>query len=134
MRLKVICLLLLLTGSAATFATFAQEGHPLTGTWYGDWGPSAAQRNQITIVMSWDGKNVSGIINPGPDVIPIKVATLDSTKWAVHLEADGKDEKGQPVHFVADGKLENIGSYNRTMTGSWNHGTTKGDFKLRRDD
>ena len=84
--------------------------------------------------MSWDGKNVSGIINPGPDVVNLKVATLDSTKWTVHFEADGKDDKGQPVHFVADGKLDNIGSYNRTITGSWNHGAVKGDFKLRRDD
>ena len=134
MRLKAIWLSLLMLASAATFAGFAQEGHPLTGTWYGDWGSAGTQRNQITVVMSWDGKNVTGIINPGPDVITIKVATLDSTKWTVHLEADGKDEKGQPVHFVGDGKLENVGSYNRTITGSWNHGTTKGDFKLRRDD
>ena len=134
MRLKVIGLLFLLAGAAATLSIFAQEGHPLTGTWYGDWGPTPTHRNQITVVMSWDGKNVTGIINPGPDVIPIKVATLDSTKWTVHLEADAKDQKGLPVHFVADGKLANIGSYNRTITGSWNHGTTKGDFKLRRDD
>ena len=134
MRPKVIGLLFLLAGAAATLSIFAQEGHPLTGTWYGDWGPTPTHRNQITVVMSWDGKNVTGIINPGPDVIPIKVATLDSTKWTVHIEADAKDQQGHPVHFVADGKLANIGSYNRTITGSWNHGTTKGDFKLRRDD
>jgi hypothetical protein len=134
MKLRVICLFLLLVAATVTISSFAQEGHPLVGTWYGDWGPSAGQRNQITIVMTWDGKNVNGIVNPGPDVFPLKVATLDSTKWTVHFEADGKDEKGQPAHFVADGKLENIGSYNRTITGSWNHGTTKGDFKLRRDD
>jgi len=83
--------------------------------------------------MQWDGKSVTGIVNPGPDSFPLKVATLDSSKWTVHIEADGKDEKGSPAHFVADGKLENIGSYNRTITGSWNYGTTKGTFKLRRD-
>jgi len=131
MRLKVICLFLLLVGSVASFA---QEGHPLVGTWYGDWGPTPTHRNQITVVMSWDGKNIAGIINPGPDVVNIKAATLDSTKWTVHFEADGKDDKGQVVHFVADGKLDNVGSYNRTITGSWNHGAVKGDFKLRRDD
>jgi len=133
-RPKVIGLLFLLAGAAATLAIFAQEGHPLTGTWYGDWGPTPTHRNQITVVMSWDGKNVTGIINPGPDVIPITVATLDSTKWTVHIEADAKDQQGHPVHSPADGKLANIGSYNRTITGSWNHGATKGDFKLRRDD
>ena len=134
MRSKVICSLLLFAGCVLMLPLFAQEGHPLTGTWYGDWGPTPTHRNQITVVMSWDGKSVTGIINPGPDVIPIRVAILDSTKWTVHIEADAKDHQGQPVHFVADGKLESVGSYNRTITGSWNHGATKGDFKLRRDD
>ena len=113
--------------------TFAQEGHPLVGTWSGDWGPTPTHRNQVTIVMNWDGKNVTGVINPGPDAIPMKVVTLDSTKWMVHIEADAKDSSGNPVHFIADGKLDNILSYKRTLAGSWNHGNVKGDFKLTRD-
>ena len=132
MRLKTF-LALLLSVSAITGWIFAQEGHPLVGTWSGDWGPTPTHRNQVTIVLNWDGKNVSGIINPGPDVIPIKIATLDSTKWTVHLEADAKDSKGNPVRFIADGKLDNILSYRRTLTGSWSHGNVKGDFKLTRD-
>jgi len=122
------CFLLILVSSA-----FAQEGHPLVGTWSGDWGPSPTHRNQVTIVMNWDGKNVTGIINPGPDVIPMKVVTLDSTKWAVHIEADAKDSAGNPVHFIIDGKLDNILSYRRTLSGTWSHGSVKGDFKLTRD-
>jgi len=133
MRLRAAIIFCLLAGLAGSVAGFAQEGHPLTGVWYGDWGPNATQRNHLTIQMQWDGKNVMGIVNPGPDSFPLKVATLDSSKWAVHIEADGKDEKGSPAHFVADGKLENIGSYNRTISGTWNYGTTKGTFKLRRD-
>ena len=105
----------------------------MVGTWSGDWGPTATHRNQITIVMNWDGKSVSGIINPGPDVIPLKVVALDSTKWTVHIEADAKDRSGNPVRFVADGKLEDILSYKRTLTGTWNHGNVKGTFKLTRD-
>jgi hypothetical protein len=133
MRLKVAVVLCALAGLAVAVAGFAQEGHPLTGIWYGDWGPSAAQRNHLTIQMQWDGKAVTGLANPGPDSYPLKVVTLDSSKWTVHIEADGKDDKGQASHFVADGKLDNIGSYNRTITGTWNAGTTKGTFKLRRD-
>jgi hypothetical protein len=132
MRLKT-CFALLLSVSALTGWTLAQEGHPLVGTWSGDWGPTPTHRNQVTIVLNWDGKNVSGIINPGPDVIAIKIATLDSTKWTVHLEADAKDSKGSPVRFIADGKLDNILSYRRTLTGTWSHGNVKGDFKLTRD-
>lgn len=133
MRLKAAFVFCLVAGLFATVVGFAQEGHPLTGVWYGDWGPNATQRNHLTIQMQWDGKAVSGIVNPGPDPYPLKVVTLDSSKWTVHIEADGKDEKGSPAHFVADGKLENIGSYNRTITGTWNFGTTKATFKLRRD-
>ena len=125
--------LLLLSVSMLTGLTFAQEGHPLVGTWSGDWGPTPTHRNQVTIVMNWDGKNVTGIINPGPDVIPMKVATLDSTKWTVHIEADAKDQSGNPVRFIVDGKLDNILSYKRTLTGTWSHGNVKGDFKVTRD-
>jgi len=132
MRVK-IRFLLLLSVSMLTGLTFAQEGHPLVGTWSGDWGPTPTHRNQVTIVMNWDGKNVTGIINPGPDVIPMKVVTLDSTKWTVHIEADAKDQSGNPVRFIVDGKLDNILSYKRTLTGTWSHGNVKGDFKVTRD-
>ncbi|HEY6341846.1 MAG TPA: hypothetical protein VIY49_10165 [Bryobacteraceae bacterium] len=110
-----------------------QEGHPLTGTWHGDWGPSASQRNRLVLYMKWDAKSVTGMINPGPKSIPLATATLDASKWTVHFEADGKDQAGNPVHIVADGKLDNVGSYNRTITGSWTQGSVKGDFKLTRD-
>jgi hypothetical protein len=132
MKVKVR-FLLLLSVSMLTGLTFAQEGHPLVGTWSGDWGPTPTHRNQVTIVMNWDGKNVGGIINPGPDVIPMKVVTLDSTKWTVHIEADAKDQSGNPVRFIVDGKLDNILSYKRTLTGTWSHGNVKGDFKVTRD-
>jgi hypothetical protein len=133
MRLKSAFVFFLLAGLIGTISGLAQEGHPLTGVWYGDWGPNATQRNHLTIQMQWDGKNVTGIVNPGPDSYPLKVVTLDSSKWTVHIEADGKDEKGTVGHIVADGKLENIGSYNRTITGTWAHGTAKGTFNLKRD-
>ena len=133
MRLKAAFIFCVLAGLALTISGLAQEGHPLTGVWYGDYGANATQRSHLTIQMNWDGKIVTGIVNPGPDSFLLKVVTLDSSKWTVHIEADGKDDKGNPAHFVADGKLENIGSYNRTITGTWNYGATKANFKLRRD-
>lgn len=115
-------------------AAVAQEGYPLIGTWSGEWGPSPNERAQVVVIMEWDGETLSGIINPGfPDAAPIRVGTLDSTKWTVHLEAETKDERGNPVRIVIDGKLENIGSYNRTLSGTWIQGNVKGDFKLTRD-
>jgi hypothetical protein len=63
----------------------------------------------------------------------MKVVTLDSIKWTVHIEADAKDASGNPVHFIIDGKLDDILSYNRKLSGTWSHGNVKGDFKLKRD-
>ena len=121
-------------GVVAPVAPVAQEGHPLIGSWSGDWGPSAAQRNPALIVMEWKTTTLSGIINPGyPDEATIRVGTLDSTKWTLHLEADSKDEKGNIVKVLIDGKLENIGSHNRTLSGTWTRGTVKGTFKLARE-
>ena len=110
----------------------AQEGHPLTGTWSGDWGPGAAQRTHITIVMTWDGKTVSGTINPGPDAIAVPAIALDVTNWTIRFDADAKSASG-PVRISAEGRLDDIASAHRTITGTWRQGTAKGDFKLTRD-
>ncbi len=111
----------------------AQQGHPLTGTWTGDWGPTSTQRTQITLVLNWDGKNVTGLMNPGPDSIPIASVYVDPTTWTVRIEADAKDKAGKATHISAEGKLDDLGSYHRTLQGAWTQGTTKGDFKLTRN-
>jgi hypothetical protein len=116
-----------------TMTAFAQEGHPLTGTWHGDWTPAGGQKARIVMALKWDAKNVTGTLNPGPRSAPLKVVTLDPEKWMVHFEADAKDQSGSPLHVVADGKLDNIGSYNRTITGTWTQGAAKGEFKITRD-
>jgi hypothetical protein len=51
----------------------------------------------------------------------------------VHIEADGKDGAGSPVHYVIDGKLENIGAYARILSGTWTEGGKKGDFRVVRN-
>jgi hypothetical protein len=111
----------------------AQEGHPLTGTWSGDWGPTPTQRTHITLVMSWDGKNVTGTLNPGPDAVQLGSVFLDVTNWGVRIEADGKDQSGKAIHISAEGKIDDLASAHRKLTGSWTQGTTKGDFRLTRD-
>jgi hypothetical protein len=119
---------------AALATALSQEGHPLIGTWSGEWAPSRTERIPALIVMEWQTTTLSGVINPGePDEAPIKVGRLDSTTWTVHLEAEAKDAKGNPVPIVVDGKLENIGSHNRTLTGTWMRGKVKGNFKLTRE-
>ena len=112
---------------------FAQQGHPLSGTWSGEWGPVPAQRTAVTFVLNWDGQKITGIINPGPDSIPLAGVYLDVANWTVRFEADSKDASGKPVHILAEGKLEDIASYHRTIKGTWQQGSVKGDFRLIRD-
>jgi hypothetical protein len=118
---------------ALCLGALAQQGHPLTGTWSGDWGTGATQRTAVTFVLNWDGKNVTGILNPGPDSIPLTAVNLDVANWTVRFEADAKDASGKPTHIVAEGKLEDIASYHRTIKGTWQQGSAKGDFRLTRD-
>jgi len=128
-RLSILSVLV-----AFAAVAIAQEGHPLVGTWYGDWGPSPQQRHDVTMVMTWDGKAIGGTIDPGPDAVPFKTATLDSSTWTVHIEAERPAKGAAPaVHYTIEGTLANLGSYNRTLSGTWASGATKGDFKLTRD-
>jgi len=128
-KLSHVGIVVALAGGALAGLVIAQEGHPLTGSWHGDWGSSAKQRTPIVMFMKWNNKSVEGTLNPGKSGAPLKTVTLNPSDWTVHIETDTKD--GQ--HISADGKLDDIGSYNRTITGTWTQGKAKGDFKLKRD-
>ena len=119
----------LLTGLILVSVALAQEGHPLTGTWHGDRGGTGGQRTRVVLFMRWEDKKLVGTLNPGPNAVDLKTATLDPANWTVHFEADTKDNQ----HVVIDGKLDNIGSYNRTITGTWTQAGAKSDLKLTRD-
>jgi len=140
----------LLSCALITTAALAQEGHPAKGTWAGFWGP-AETPNRVVLVMDYDGKTISGSVNPGPNAIPIKVARLDITPgpppakrgdpvgeptFKLHIEADSKDTKGNLVSIVADGTMHDVGLPNRLLEGTWTQTsggkTVKGDFKIRR--
>jgi hypothetical protein len=128
-RRSTIALAALLVAAPA----LAQFGHPLKGTWSGDWGTTRDNRTHVVLELNWDGKAITGNINPGPKAVPLKKAELNPDTWGVHLEGDGKDGSGAAVHYVIDGKLENIGAYARVMSGTWTEGGKKGDFRVVRN-
>jgi hypothetical protein len=109
----------------------AQTGHPLKGQWSGDWGPNANTRNRVLLDLNWDGKAATGVINPGaPNAVTLTKVTAEPVvptydAWTVHMEGPGG--------VIIDGKMVNIGSPNRTMSGTWTQGGVKGDFKLARN-
>jgi len=111
-----------------TFALAAQEGHPLTGTWSGDWGPSVTERTHLTVIMNWDGKKISGIINPGPNAAPLGEVSIDLATWTVRIQANSKEGA-----VAAEGRIEDLASPHRTIKGTWRQGTVSGDFHLTRD-
>ena len=154
---RVICVMSVLL--AATVAV-AQEGHPAKGTWVGNWGPTLTPQSRIVLVIDHDGKTMSGVYQPGPNAVPMKVARLDITPgkpavgvargnsgaapqvpavlpiFKVHFEIDAKDARGNPVAIVADGTMNNTALPNRYITGTWTQksgGTTsKSEFRIAR--
>lgn len=123
------CLILLLPAMLWALPASAQEGHPLVGTWQGEWGSDA---QLLTLILEWDGKNITGIANPGPTTTDIGKVSLDSSTWTVIIDTDLKDEAGNTLHFTATGKLDNIGSPMRVLNAEWSTGTDKGNFVLER--
>jgi hypothetical protein len=122
----------LVIGFMLALPATAQEGHPMSGSWIGDWGPSKDQRTRVVVVMQWTGKELVATINPGPNAIPVKVAKVNPDDWSLHIEAEGKDGQGRPVAYVIDGTIDDLGTYNRSIAGTWNAGAVKGDFSITR--
>ena len=121
---------------------FAQMGYPLKGSWSGDWWLKKGEENHVLLDFDWDGKTLKGILNPGTDNAALQKLTLDPPAntvakamdpWLLHFEADVKDSSGKMVHYVVDGKLQNIGAYNKFVTGTWAIGNQKGEFKVVRN-
>lgn len=114
------------------FSAGSQEGHPLKGSWLGEWAGNTVHGDNILLILNWDGKNITGMINPGTDNIPVAKASLEPNGWVVKLEADAKDKAGANVHYVIEGKLENLELPNRSITGTWQSGRGRGTFTASR--
>jgi hypothetical protein len=119
---------------AAIAPARAQEGHPLVGTWHGTWGPSATDRHDVTLVLEFDGKAITGIMNPGLESVRFDRITLDPSSWSVHFEATPKQAAGKAAPIVIDAKIEDVTNRRRSLVGTFTQGASKGDFKASRDD
>ncbi|HZM95966.1 MAG TPA: hypothetical protein VFB92_21235 [Vicinamibacterales bacterium] len=130
--LHVLALAILLIAPSGAWAQF---GHPLKGQWSGQWGPTDNPK-RLLLDLHWDGKEITGVVNPGDEAAAVKSVTFDYSNpsaWKVKLTAEGKDKSGKPVAITVDGTLENIGAYNKLFHGTWVEGGQKGDFTLTRN-
>ena len=113
----------------------AQFGHPLKGQWSGEWGPKN-NPSRLLLDIDWDGKELTGKINPGSDGEGIlKKVTIDYSavdSWKVQIEGEAK-EGGKVVPVRVDGTLENLGAYARAFHGTWTQGGRKGEFSVTRN-
>jgi hypothetical protein len=117
----------------------AQEGHPLVGTWYGAY-ESGSQKYDLTVIMNWDGKAITGLINPGPKASPLKSAVLTITPGKPAPEGQNSTQGIPPVFQVRfevdgmafEGTVQNPVAGNRRITGNWSRGTERGTFQIRR--
>ncbi len=124
-----LALFLMLPGTAS-----AQFGHPLDGQWSGGWGKT--QENRILLNLDWDGKQITGVINPGPNQLTVTKTDIDFSNpeaWKVHMTAEGKDAAGKASNVTIDGTLENIGVYYKIFRGTWTQGAQKSDFLVTRN-
>ena len=143
MRKRVLWFTCIVAIAAMAGSALAQFGHPLKGSWSGEWSLKKGDENRILLDFDWDGKTLKGMLNPGTDNVTLQKLTLqpppitDVSKgmdpWQLHFEADTKDASGKAVHLVVDGKLQNIGAYSKFITGTWTVGGQKADFKVTRN-
>jgi len=135
MQVRILAVLALVAVLSVPSTVGAQFGHPMKGQWSGEWGPKN-NPNRILLNLDWDGKEITGLINPGPNAATVKSVTFDYTNpvvWLVKITAEGKDASGKPVAITVDGKLENLGAYTKLFHGTWMQGSQKGDFTVTRN-
>jgi hypothetical protein len=109
-----------------------QEGHPMDGSWVGDWGLNSQDRHRVVIIMEWDISGLVGTINPGNEAIPFDTAVANPDDWSLYAEAEGVDAEGRPVTYIIEGAIDDLGTYNRTIAGTWMVGSNTGDFSITR--
>lgn len=119
--IKGLALIISMGLSAGT--AIAQEGHPLKGSWIGEWSGNSALGEFVLIVMDWNGEEVTGMINPGTDNLAMDNVDLDPSDWSVTIEAGG---------YTIDATIQSLELPSRALVGSWRGPGGRGDFEIVR--
>ncbi len=129
--MRRICLLGFLATASLAAAAVAQVGHPAKGSWSGYWGTSDASKRRILLLLDWRDRQITGVINPGPNQVPIEKAELDVATWTLRLEAEMPTGSGSRKTLVTTGRLTNLGSWTtRAYSGTYVFGDETGRFTV----
>lgn len=125
-------LLLVATLATAWLPAFGQEGHPVKGSWLGEWQGNEVHGDNVLVILDWDGKAITGMINPGTDNIAITKAELDPDGWVLTIQADAQDPSGAAIRYQIEGRIENLELPNRSIVGTWQSQRGRGAFEITR--
>src|SRR5262249_61993724 len=98
MQSRILCLVCIVAVLTMGVPLIAQMGHPLKGSWSGEWWLKKGDENRVLLDFDWDGKALKGMLNPGTDNanlqnISLQTPPLDNVAKAmdpclIHFEAD----------------------------------------------
>ena len=115
----------------------AQFGHPLKGQWSGQWGPADSPK-RLLLDLHWDGKAITGVINPGPErghgevghasttPIPSAWEREDAGRREGRVRQAGADPRGRQRSRTSAPTC-------RLFHGTWTQGGQKGEFTVTRN-
>jgi hypothetical protein len=118
------CSLLLL---GLSVSVYAQEGHPIKGTWRGEIA-MGSQSQAVVIIMNYDNE-ITGMINPGRNSFNFSSAELDAPNWT--LSANAITREGVDVSLT--GVMNEIGARNRYLEGTWTQAGSSYPFRITRE-
>ena len=125
------CLAVVLLLSACRSTPAPEAGGPppkdVNGSWSGDWGPSPSDRNPVTLQLTSESGNLTGVVNTGATTVTLSRVSYNPDTGAVAMEADAQGRGGSAIHYVIEGKAGG-----NTMSGTWSHDEVRGDFRVTR--
>jgi hypothetical protein len=124
MHFKPISFALIIFGLTAPFLTAQGVGDPVSGRWFGNWGPTPSHRHAVVLELKWDGKTLKGTINPGPNSFKLQKALFDPSTGGLHMEVEA-GSMGHRLQYIIEAKVED-----GLMFGTWHHTKLQGDFRL----
>ena len=102
---------------------FAQEGHPLTGSWSGE-RMVDGQPSRVLLVMDLQrDQKISGYVLENGKRSELQDVKLNTDAWSVSFALD--------QGYRVDGAIGELGSQTqRTITGTWTDGSKSGAFHV----
>jgi hypothetical protein len=117
--------LMFATAALSLLATvlYAQEGHPLTGSWSGE-RMVDGQPSRVLLVMELQkDQKITGYVLENGKRSAVQDVKLNTNDWSVSFALD--------QGYRAEGTIGELGSQTqRTITGTWTDGSKSGAFHV----